>query len=123
MITQGAWQQPRSTGYFTTVWRHERNGSYKWVFDHGDSTIEPIDAPEMISAKVSQCPKTPPGYRPSPANLAPFNPLSRAGRSDDGTLIWDVTAQPDGSHNFSAEMLVDDAMTQIVIEEVSGPEG
>ena len=118
-ITHGAWQGPRGVGYFTTVWQRQRDGGYKWLFDHGDTLALPLDAPEMITAKVAECPPRRPGPPPSPAASAPFDPASRSGRSDDGTLIWTVTAQPDGAHNFSAEMTTGGAMTPVVIEEVS----
>ena len=119
-ITQGAWQRPNNTvGYFTTVWQRQRDGAYKWVFDHGDVLAMPQEAPEMISAKVATCPPRRPGSSARPAQAAPFDPAARSGRSDDGTLAWTVTAEPDGAHNFSAEMNVDGKPAPIVIEQVS----
>ena len=119
-ITQGAWQRPNNTvGYFTTVWQRQRDGAYKWVFDHGDVLAMPQEAPEMISAKVATCPPRRPGSSARPAPAAPFDPAARSGRSDDGTLTWEVTAQPNGAHNFSAEMNVDGNPAPVVIEQVS----
>ena len=119
-ITQGAWQRPNNTvGYFTTVWQRQRDGAYKWVFDHGDVLAMPQEAPEMISAKVATCPPRRPGSSARPAQAAPFDPAARSGRSDDGTLAWTVTAEPDGAHNFSAEMNVDGKPAPVVIEQVS----
>ena len=119
-ITQGAWQRPNNTvGYFTTVWQRQRDGGYKWVFDHGDVLAMPHDAPEMISAKVATCPPRRPGSLARLAQVTPFDAAARNGRSDDGTLTWEVTAQPDGAHNFSAEMNVDGKPAQVVIEQVS----
>ena len=119
-ITQGAWQRPNNTvGYFTPVWQRQRDGGYKWVFDHGDILATPHEAPEMISAKVATCPPRRPGSFARPAQATPFDAAARSGRSDDGTLTWEVTAQPDGAHNFSAEMNVDGRPAQVVIEQVS----
>ena len=119
-ITHGAWQRPNNTvGYFTTVWQRQRNGAYKWVFDHGDVLAMPQEAPEMISAKVATCPPRRPGSSARPAQAAPFDPAARSGRSDDATLTWTVTAEPDGAHNFSAEMNVDGKLAPVVIEQVS----
>jgi len=123
VITHGAWQRPHAVGYFTTVWQRQKDGGYRWVFDHGDSMGLPIEAPEMIAAKVAECTKTRLAAPAAQQAVAPFNPVSRHGQSDDGTLTWGVSAQPDGAHNFSAEMRQDGAMVQIVIEQVSGPEG
>ena len=121
-ITQGAWQRPGSVGYFTTVWQRQRDGGYKWVFDHGDTLAEAQAAPEMISAKVADCP--PRRFRKLPAKrgAVPFDPAAREGRSDDGTLVWTITAEPGGAHNFSAEMSSDGEPAQIVIEQVSAGE-
>ena len=119
-VTHGAWQRPNNTvGYFTTVWQRQRDGGYKWVFDHADTLALPLDPPEMIAAKVADCPPRRSGPPPARAASAPFDPAMRSGKSDDGTLTWTVTAQPDGAHNFSAEMVTGGAMTPVVIEEVA----
>ena len=101
------------------MWQRQRDGAYKWVFDHGDVLAMPQEAPEMISAKVATCPPRRPGSSARPAQAAPFDPAARSGRSDDGTLTWAVTAEPDGAHNFSAEMTVDGKPAPVVIEQVS----
>ena len=121
-ITQGAWQRPGSVGYFTTVWQRQRDGGYKWVFDHGDTLAEAQAAPEMIAAKVADCPPRRPRKPPVARVPKPFDPAAREGRSDDGTLVWTVTAEPGGAHNFSAELTIDGKPAQIAIEEVSAGE-
>ncbi len=120
VITHGAWQQPKATGYFTTVWQRQKDGGYKWVFDHGDALPLPIDPPEMIAAKVADCPKTGARQPAAPPNApAPFDPASRRGQSDDGTLTWGVTARPDGAHDFSAGMMLDGKIAPVLIEAVA----
>jgi len=66
----------------------------------------PLDAPDMINAKVADCP---PGYRGKPPKAdktppAPLDPLKRAGKSLDGTLTWDVAVQADGARRFVVTM-------------------
>ena len=109
-VTRGAWQRADgSTGYFTTVWQRQKNLQYKWVLDQGEALPMPLDAPEMIAAKVADCPA---GYRPERApkpkdfkgSLLPLDPAHRAGRSLDGTLGWDVTVMPDGARRFVVTM-------------------
>jgi hypothetical protein len=56
MVSHGAWQGPRQTGYFTTLWQRQRNGAYKWIYDGGDSLAQPLAAPEMILARIADCP-------------------------------------------------------------------
>ncbi|MFC0590127.1 hypothetical protein ACFFF7_11930 [Novosphingobium aquiterrae] len=106
-VTRGAWQREGSTGYFTTVWQRQKDGKYKWIMDQGDALPFPMDAPEMIMAKVADCP---PGYRgksPKPAKVppAPFDPALRAGKSDDGTLTWTATVAPDNARRFIVTMV------------------
>ncbi|MDE2437041.1 MAG: hypothetical protein KGM49_12340 [Sphingomonadales bacterium] len=105
-VTRGAWQHGDSTGYFTTVWQRQKKGDYKWIMDQGDALPFPLDAPEMIAAKVADCPA---GYHGKPGKQpklppAPFDPAHRAGKSDDGTLTWDVTVAQDGARRFVVTM-------------------
>jgi hypothetical protein len=122
-VTRGAWQGPKAVGYFTTVWQRQRDGGYKWILDQGDSTALPMDAPEMIEAKVADCPHGKTGRSTaSPAPVA-FDPAHRAGTSDDGTLVWDVTVDPSGARNFSVDLLLDGKLDSVEIDEVSAPGG
>ncbi|MEQ1497257.1 MAG: hypothetical protein ABL914_01235 [Novosphingobium sp.] len=109
-ITRGAWQAPDGTsGYFTTVWQRQKDGKYKWTLDQGDPLPMPLDAPEMIVAKVADCPA---GYRADRASkprdfkgkLPALDPAHLAGRSHDGTLGWDVTVAPTGARRFVVTM-------------------
>lgn len=139
MVTTGAWQRPdgqggSKTGWFTTVWQRQDKGGYKWVFDHGDESKEPIAAPEMIAARVADCPERwvgqrpagpPPGQRAKPVKRAktppvPFDPTRRQGGSRDGTLTWEVTAAADGTHDFTARFMADGQMQVIRQEHVAG---
>lgn len=131
MVTSGAWQRGDKHGWFTTVWQRQAKGDYKWVFDHGGETQEPLAAPEMIAARVATCPERRPGPRPGgqgprgkpgkpeKAPPVPFDPTRREGRSDDGTLVWQVTADAAGAHDFTARMLVDGQMEEIRSEHVA----
>lgn len=106
-VTRGAWQAEGGvSGYFTTVWQQQKDGKYKWVADQGEPLPMPLDAPDMIVAKVADCP---PGYRgkpPKPVKTAPlpFNPAQRSGKSLDGTLSWDVSVAADHSRRFVVTM-------------------
>ena len=109
-VTRGAWQRADgSTGYFTTVWQRQKNLKYKWVLDQAEPLPMPLDAPEMIAAKVADCPA---GYRPERASkpsdfkgsLPTLDPARRTGRAADGTLGWDVTVASDGARRFVVTM-------------------
>jgi hypothetical protein len=96
-VTKGAWQRPDgSVGYFTTVWERQRGGDYKWVMDQGDVLAQPLEAPEFVGAAVADC-------SPAQVNIVPILPGQRlTGRSDDGTLVWEVLVQPDASRSVLA---------------------
>lgn len=126
-ITRGAWQAPNgTTGYFTTVWQRQKDGRYKWVLDQGDALPMPMDAPEMIVAKVADCPA---GYRaeraPKPRDfkgkLPAIDPAHLAGRSFDGTLNWDVTITSDGARHFVVTMTADGKPTTVQDLQVEAP--
>jgi hypothetical protein len=51
---------------------------------------------------------------------APFDPTRREGRSTDGTLTWQVTADAAGTRDFSARLMVDGQMQEIRKEHVAG---
>lgn len=134
MVTTGAWQKGDGHGWFTTVWQRQSDGRYRWVFDHGASLEEPLAAPDMIAAKIADCQARstsrttagpPPGargrrpQRPAKAPPVPFDPTARQGRSDDGTLTWQVSADAAGTHDFSARLQTDAEMREFRKEHVS----
>ena len=92
-VTTGAWQNGPANGYFTTVWRRQRNDEYKWVLDQGDTLAQPLREPEMISAQVADC------SRPAPLDVAPAAGRT-VGWSDDKTLQWTVDVKPDNARTF-----------------------
>ena len=126
-VTRGAWQRPDGkTGYFTTVWQRQKDGKYKWVLDQGDELPLPLDAPDMIVAKVADCPA---GYRPERAQkprdfkgkLLPLDPARLTGRSLDGTLGWEETYSADGARRFVVTMAQGGQMATVQDVQVEAP--
>lgn len=93
-VTRGAWQGPKASGYFTTVWQRQRDGGYKWVLDQGEPMPMALDAPEFIAAKVAECKPRP------PAVVAPMSADRRSGSSEDGTLRWNTAVAADCSRTY-----------------------
>lgn len=123
-VTRGAWQRSDGTGYFTTVWQRQNDGKYKWIMDQGDSLAMPLDAPDMIVAKVADCPKGKqprPVKRPKIKQLPPLDPAHRAGQSDDGTLTYEVTVAPDGGRRFAVNLMLGGQLTPVQVVEVAAP--
>ena len=118
--TRGAWQRPDgSHGFFTTIWQRQDRGVYRWVLDHGDSTDEPLAAPEMIAATTADCGGTPATGSDLPmfasGKIQPF--ASKA--SDDHTLLWSYNTTPDGSREVIA-MLWNGTEYEMVVEDRIG---
>lgn len=126
-VTRGAWQHPGGkSGYFTTVWVRQQDGRYKWVLDQGDELPLPLDEPEMIMAKVADCPA---GYRPArgmkikdfKGKLPPLDTGHILGRSLDSTLSWEVTHSADGARRFVLNVLIDGRLTTVQDIQVEAP--
>jgi hypothetical protein len=97
--TTGAWQGANGAhGWFTTIWRRDKDGGFHWVLDHG-AAIDgpPRAAPEFISAKLASC-----GPMLPPASFMTEPGADRAGGySDDQSLTWDSVVQPDGARRVT----------------------
>ena len=115
-VTRGAWQQPNSVGYFTTVWQRQKNGGYKWVLDQGDAMAMPLDPPEMIAAKVADCKGLPPIAQATTAR-----PDRRAGLSDDRTLSWSVQVDPQCGRTYRLLLWDGTKMAEVMSGSVDVP--
>lgn len=140
MVSRGAWQgaSGRETGWFTTLWQRQGDGSYKWVLDHGDAAATPLPAPDMIAAEVADCPPRPArpaasdamDKRRKPAkpakpvavrDLPPLDPAHRAGAARDGSLRWAVDVAPDGGRRLQVLWRRDGAERVLLDQPVAAP--
>lgn len=115
-VSKGAWQRADgSVGYFTTVWRRQKNRSYKWELDQGDALAQPLAAPEMIAGDVADCSKA------SPPAIPPAQPgvVQQVGWSDDKTLQWIFEAKPDGSRWLKAHRWTGEGYEEVLRSEVA----
>lgn len=114
-VTKGAWQRTDgATGYFTTVWERQRDDSYKWTMDQGDTLPQPLPAPEMIDAAVADCTG---GADPVVTSPAPGQ-TRRDGRAKDGSLYWSVVVGEDGDREVLVKLWQDGEMKNVVQETV-----
>lgn len=115
--TTGGWIGPGgSHGYFTTVWLRNRDGSFKWILDHGvPLSGAKREAPEFINAKQARC-----GTRP-PVSIetgGEGDDLS-IGLSADQTLSWRSLVRTDGSRRITVRMWDGTAMTTEIDDDVT----
>jgi len=125
----GGWQRPDgSVGYFTTLWRRQKKGDYRWVFDHGD-TLPAFRAQreDDLEAKVAECPRDPradaipDGGKPGKVaivRIADSPPANGQGQSSDGSLRWQWTTRPDGSRTVSVSMRYEGEMRAVITDDV-----
>lgn len=122
MVSHGGWQQGASFGSFTTIWQRQSDGQYKWVLDQNQATQRPLGQPDMISAFIADCPdrpKRPAGAPPQgreakpraekSRSLPPLDPLRRSGKSEDGSLSWEVSVEPTGARSLRVSWRKDGA--------------
>jgi hypothetical protein len=114
----GNWKRPDgSAGYFTTIWRREDKGVWKWIMDHGDTLATPRDAPEFLTGKVATCKRrergadeTPPGPPPGKKGEPP---------PPDESLIWTANVAPDGGRDVVVKMWTGDAYETVIDDKVA----
>ncbi|RYE01808.1 MAG: hypothetical protein EOP61_10210 [Sphingomonadales bacterium] len=118
-VNTGPWVRPRSNGYFTTVWRRQPDGGWKWVLDHGDGLANPRALPEKPRLYKASCDF----QRSANPNFATMTDWAgpTKGKSDDGTLLWDWTVAADGSRTFSAWIWNGRGLDRVIKDEVAAP--
>jgi hypothetical protein len=95
----GNWIRPDgAVGYFTTIWRRDKKGAWKWIADHGDTLAKARDVPEFLSGKVATCKGTARPDGPPPVGKdVPAPP-------PDESLLWSAQVASDGSRRVTVQM-------------------
>ena len=134
-LATGSWhqgaEQQGGHGWFASIWQRQKNGRYLWLLRDGDRDNAAASATKdddiaTISAHLADCPKGK-TRDADKAGIAAWAAKTRAtagvttAASTDGTLHWEVGAEPDGAHNLSVWAWKDGAMSQVHISEVSAP--
>ena len=107
-VTTGNWQREGSIGYFTTIWKRQADGGWKWIVDSGDAlrVARPARAVPVL-------------HRATCAHLYPEqNSWSRAdsagGQSTDRTLTWSWSVAPSGSRTVSVYVWTGRRATMVI---------
>ncbi|UZW55157.1 hypothetical protein NUH86_17060 [Sphingobium sp. JS3065] len=88
----GNWKRPDgSVGYFTTIWRRDKKGDWKWIMDHGDRLAVAREAPEFLIGRVATCKRRGPGGEGAPV-------------PGDDSLTWTADISTDGSRRVTVRM-------------------
>lgn len=100
-VNSGPWIRAwgKSAGYFTTVWKRQDDGGWKWVLDHGDELAKPRAEGGDIKPRKASCS----GKVKAPPPMAGVTGAKTGGgQSSDGTLAWRWAVRPDGSRSIEA---------------------
>jgi hypothetical protein len=119
-VNTGPWVRGygKAVGYFTTVWKRQADGGWKWIYDGGDGLDTPRAEGGDIKARVANCDKQ--------VNV-PLTGLGRieggnagGGVSADRTLVWRWVVRADGSRGFQT-LIWNGREYETVINDVVGP--
>ena len=82
-VTHGGWRRADgSVGFFSTVWRREIDGRWRWIVDGGDAVRKPLPHPDAPAIRRASCT----AVTPQPAGLT--DARHGAGTAVDRSLSW-----------------------------------
>ena len=99
-VNTGPWvrQWGKSVGSFTTIWKRQPDGSWKWIYDGGDNLEVPRAEGGDVKSRQASCAR--PVRAPLPKLGLTLGGTSGAGQSADGTLVWRWFGRSDGSRSL-----------------------
>ncbi|NIJ66120.1 hypothetical protein FHR20_003082 [Sphingomonas leidyi] len=115
-VNTGGWKLPEGrVGFFSTVWRREAEGGWKWTVDSGELLETARHRPAEPNLRRASCagkPVQPPrfGYREGP---------SESGASPDGTLAWHWHVSSSGARRFLAWIWDGKALVQVIDDKIA----
>lgn len=98
---------------FATIWQRQNDGEYRWVLDQGFDLEGGYAEPEMIPAKVADCPARRGSTMVARLPQARRGEVWHSGRSDDGTLEWTSELRPDCSRAFTVRAKAGETMKEV----------
>ena len=124
-VNTGPWVREwgKQVGYFTTVWKRQPEGSWKWLLDHGDALTTPrAEGGEIKEQRASCAGRGKPVGLPVPGNVSLGREAAAGGgQSGDGTIAWLWDVQKDGSREIRAYVWNGKIMEEVVDDKVAAP--
>lgn len=109
----GGWQGAEGEqGYFTTIWRRDPKGEWKWVLDHADRLDAPRDHGEALEGRVASCR----GLKREAPSVE--NPKQAAPPLDE-SLRWSYDVAPDGSREIRVSLWNGAAYDEVIDDRVT----
>lgn len=124
-VNTGPWVREwgKSVGYFTTVWKRQPDGGWKWLLDHGDALKQARGEGGDIKPQIASCmDRGAPIGLPIAGNAAPGREVADGGgQSEDGTLSWLWDVEDDGRREIRIYVWNGKFMEQIATDQVAAP--
>ena len=119
-VNTGPWvrQYGKAVGYFTTVWKRQADGSWKWIYDGGDGLETPRAEGGDIKPRQASCEGTP--TLPLVMSIAPGDKVEQ-GVSTDGSLQWMWIVHADNSRTFEAALWNGKGFDSVIRDNVKAP--
>lgn len=117
-VNTGGWKRPDGrVGYFTTVWKRQPDGGWKWIVDGGDGLNTPRAHPRAPVVKRATC-----HGRGRVLGMNAMTPGSVVGQgmSADGSLFWNWSVSPDGARTFSASLWDGRKLRRVISDDIAG---
>ena len=106
---------------FATIWQRQDSGEYRWVLDQGFDLEDQYAVPEMISARVADCPSTR-NFRSGRPDRARRADAWAQGQSDDGTLSWQTELRPDCGRTLVVSAMQGGALREVFRRVAAAPQ-
>lgn len=116
-VNTGGWKLPDGTvGFFSSVWRKEADGGWKWIVDSGDALKTARERPTEPKVVRAVCERIfVPGRKIDRINRTGF------GLSEDTTLGWEWAVRPDGGRMFSVRLWNGQGLAEVIHDEIAAP--
>lgn len=121
-VNTGPWvrQWGKSVGYFTTIWKRQADGSWKWIYDGGDALETPRAEGGDIKPRQASCNNLPHGSQVADGMHIGAQ-SSGSGESGDETLGWFWEVRKDGSRYFVVSLWNGTSFESVLEDHVKAP--
>ena len=114
-------------GYFTTLWVRDRDGSWKWLLDHGDRLSTPRPAGEAPKVSRASCAgaKGPGQWSVTTMDAGDATRIGGGGHrsegiSGDGSLKWNWQTRQDGGRQVEVLLWDGRRHQPVITDQVAG---